>query len=105
MKTVITSVSDNLNTEFDKRFGRAAWFCVLDESTGEVSFVKNEYADNDQGAGTKVAALMVELGVKKVISGHFGPKAQEVLKKFDVQMVATEEETSVSEIINKLKNR
>ena len=48
---------------------------------------------------------MVELGVKKVISGDFGPKAKDLLDKFKIQMVVIQDDTTVAEIIEKLKNK
>ena len=105
MKTVITSTGSNLDSEFDLRFGRGAWFCVVNEETGETSFIENELMNASGGAGTKAAEKMVELGVNKVISGDFGPKAKELLDKFNIQMVILQDDPkTVKEIINKLKN-
>lgn len=87
MKTVITSTGSNLESEFDQRFGRCAFFCVLNTETGETNFVKNEYADAPSGAGPKASEAVIELGAKKIISGDFGPKAKDVLEKFSIQMV------------------
>jgi predicted Fe-Mo cluster-binding NifX family protein len=104
MKTVITSSGDNLNSSFDLRFGRAAWFCFLNEETGETRFEVNEYAESQGGAGTKASEKMIENGVTKVISGDFGPKAKELLEKFNIQMVVLQaEENTISEVIAKLK--
>ena len=105
MKTVITSTGNNVASSFDKRFGRGAWFCIYDSANDETSFVKNEFVDLQSGAGTKVSAKMVELGVKKVISGDFGPKAKDLLDKFKIQMVVIQDDTTVAEIIEKLKNK
>jgi predicted Fe-Mo cluster-binding NifX family protein len=104
MKTVITSTGNNLNSGFDLRFGRAGWFCFLNEKTGETRFERNEHAEAQGGAGTKASEKMIENGVTKVISGDFGPKAKELLEKFNIQMVILQaEENTISEIISKLK--
>ncbi len=104
MKTIITSTGNNTNAPFDKRYGRAAWFCLYDETTGKTVFHKNEYADAQGGAGTKAAEKSVELGAQKIISGDFGPKAKELLEKFKVQMVIiSDEDQTIEEIINRLK--
>lgn len=105
MKTVITSTGNNIDADFDKRFGRASWFCVYDEDNDKTEFVKNDFAEEPHAAGTKVASLMVELGVKKIISGDFGPKAKELLEKFEIQMVLFQEVTTVNAIVEKLKNK
>ncbi|MDG5799889.1 NifB/NifX family molybdenum-iron cluster-binding protein [Marinilabiliaceae bacterium ANBcel2] len=102
MITVITSTADNISAPFDKRFGRAEWFCFYDSEKDMVSFQKNEFSNVSNGAGVRVAELMVEKGVKKIISGDFGPKAKEILKKFSIQMVVADKKR-VEEIIELIK--
>jgi len=104
MKSVITSQGNELSSLFDKRFGRAAWFCVLDEKTRNTEFIKNPYKDAQGGAGTKTVEKMVELGVSKVISGDFGPKAKDLLDKFNIQMVIIQDDdVTVEDVIRKIK--
>ncbi len=103
MKTVITCGADQIQAPFDKRFGRAAWFCLHDSESGETQFLKNDNKDAGNGAGTKAAEKMVELGVQKVISGDFGPKAKDLLEKFKVQMVIIQDDTTLEDLLNKLK--
>ena len=104
MKTLISSEGNTLKSEFDLRFGRAAWFCLLDEKSGETLFFENEFKDESHGAGGKVVEKAVELGVSKVISGDFGPKAKDLLEKFNIQMVILPDENrSIKEIITLLK--
>lgn len=79
MKTVITSSGDTLQSTMDSRFGRCAYFCVYDHESGSTSFLKNEFATAQGGAGQKVAEKMLNLGVKRIISGDFGPKAKDML--------------------------
>ena len=105
MKTVITSSGNKLSSKFDLRFGRAAWFCLYDEVTRESSFYENKNLNASFGAGTKAAEKMIELKVEKIISGDFGPKAKELLDKFDIQLVIIQDENStIQEVINKIKS-
>jgi len=105
MKTVITSKRNDHNAPFDPRFGRAAWFCMIDDESGKPGFIENDQAEATGGAGVKAAEKMVELGVQKVISGDFGPKAKELLEKFNIQMVIiTDDHQSIKEIISRLTN-
>ena len=105
MKTIISSTGNNLKSTFDLRFGRAGWFCVFNEETGETTFYENEFKDAYQGAGGKVVEKVVGLGVTKVISGDFGPKAKDLLEKFNIQMVIfPDDNNSIEEIISKLNN-
>jgi predicted Fe-Mo cluster-binding NifX family protein len=105
MRTVITSTGNDIKSLFDKRFGRAAWFCVYDDATDETTFHENKFADSNHGAGTRVSEEVVEWGVQKAISGDFGPKAKDLLEKFKIQMVVIAEEETVESIINKLKTK
>ena len=104
MKTIITASGNTVDSVFDKRFGRAAYFCVFNDENGETEFVENVNLNAKGGAGTKTAEAVVTMGVAKVISGDFGPKAKELLDKFNVQMVIMQDDGStVSDIIAKLK--
>ena len=104
MKTLISSSGNNLDSSFDLRFGRAAWFCLLDEETGETRFYENENKEASHGAGTKAVEKVVELGATKVVSGDFGPKAKELLEKFNIQMVLLSDDSkSIAEIADSIK--
>jgi predicted Fe-Mo cluster-binding NifX family protein len=104
MKTLISSEGNSLKSSFDLRFGRAGWFCLLDENNGDALFFENEFKDESHGAGGKVVEKAIELGVTKVISGDFGPKAKDLLEKFKIQMVILPDENrSIKEIISQLK--
>lgn len=104
MKTVITATGNSSSAAFDQRFGRAAWFCVFDDESGELNFIDNAGVNASNGAGTKAAETMVELGVTKVISGDFGPKAKDLLEKFNIQMVILQnDDDTVQDIVDKLK--
>ena len=104
MKTIISSTGNKLDSGFDLRFGRAGWFCLLDEKTGETSFHENENKDASHGAGTKAVEKVVELGATRVISGDFGPKAKELLEKFSIQMVLLSDDSkSIADIADGIK--
>jgi predicted Fe-Mo cluster-binding NifX family protein len=101
MKTIITAKENKTSAKFDLRFGRGAWFCLYNHETRSIEFIKNEYADAQGGAGTKAAEKMVELGINKIISGDFGPKAKDLLSQFNIQMVILEDdEKTINDIIN-----
>ena len=104
MKTIISATGNNLDSGFDLRFGRAGWFCLLDEETGKTSFYENEHKEASHGAGTRVVEKVVELGADRVISGDFGPKAKELLEKFNIQMVLISDDSkSIADIVDSIK--
>lgn len=68
--------------------------------------MKNDSVDVAGGAGTRTAEKMIEWNVKKVISGDYGPKAKDLLDRFNVQLVIMKnEDKTVGEIVGKLKER
>mgnify|MGYP006295626227 CR=1 FL=1 len=104
MKTVITSTGDSLQSSFDLRFGRAAWLCVYDGSSGKTEFIQNDQSEAVHGAGPRVAEKVAEAGAVRVISGDFGPKAKEILEKLGIQMVVIDDAAStIQDIIHKIK--
>ena len=104
MKTIISSTGNKLDSAFDLRFGRAGWFCLLNEKTGETTFYENENKDASHGAGTLAVEKVIELGAARVISGDFGPKAKELLEKFNIQMILLSDDSkSIADIIETIK--
>jgi len=100
MKTIITSKGNTPNAGFDLRFGRGAFFCLYDSELSETIFIENIHANAQGGAGTKTAEKMVELGVRKVISGDFGPKAKALLNEFHIKMETYQnEDKTISDMI------
>ena len=104
-KTAITSSGNELSSAFDKRFGRAAYYCIYDEAEGITKFIKNENINAPNGAGTRAVEKMIELKVNKIISGDFGPKAKDILSRFDIQMIVLQDDKlTIQDIIHKLKS-
>ncbi len=105
MKMLITSTGNSLNSKLDLRFGRASWLFVYNPETKESEFIENENINAQGGAGTRTAEKVAELGVTKVISGDFGPKAKSLLERFKIQMIILNKNNqTIQEIIDKIKN-
>ena len=88
----------NLNVNID-----SIWFCVYNKDNKTTNFIENSFKNSNGGAGTMTSEMAAELGASKVISGHFGPKAKDLLEKLQIQMVEIhEEKLQIEDIINKL---
>jgi predicted Fe-Mo cluster-binding NifX family protein len=104
MNIVITASGNSLESKFDMRFGRCAWFCVYNPDDKTIQFFENENKNINGGAGTKSAAKVAELGAERVISGDFGPKAKSMLEKLNIQMaILDDEDLTLENIIDNLK--
>ncbi|NOQ65718.1 MAG: dinitrogenase iron-molybdenum cofactor biosynthesis protein [Desulfobacterales bacterium] len=89
MKIVISSSGPDLDSAVDPRFGRAAFFLIINSDSGELieSIDNSAGQDAEQGAGIKAAALVAEKGVQAILTGRLGPKAMAVAEKANIKVV------------------
>jgi len=89
MKIAISAVEGKIDTRVDARFGRAAWFLIIESDSGKLIEAIDNSAGKDvaHGAGIAAAALVADKGVQAVLTGRVGPKALPVLQKANVQIV------------------
>ena len=86
MKIVLTTLSPNLDSEVDPRFGRAANLLVVDTDTLEWKSESNPGASASGGAGIRAAQFVADQHAQSAISGDFGPHAFEVLQAAGIAM-------------------
>ncbi len=98
MKIMITARGDTLNAPMDERYGRAEYFIIYDTESGDYEAIKNPYINDRGGVGVSVAKFTLEKGVDAIISGSFGPNAQDVLKSGNIKLY-TAKDMSVSDAI------
>jgi predicted Fe-Mo cluster-binding NifX family protein len=79
MKIAVSAEGSNLEAQVDPRFGRSAYFVVVDSESGEVEAVPNAGALAGHGAGVQAAQFVVQQGIAVIIAGRIGPNAFEVL--------------------------
>jgi len=88
MKLAITSTGKELDSNLDPRFGRAAYFIIVDPSTMAFEVVENSQNLNlPQGAGIQAGKTIVDNHVDVLITGHCGPKAYKVLQKAGIKVL------------------
>lgn len=86
MKIAVTSQDGLAQGMVDERFGRCRKILVYNVETKEYEVIDNTQNMNSaQGAGIQTAQNVVNSGVQAVISGHFGPKAFQVLRTAGIQ--------------------
>ena len=87
MKIAITSKGKDLNSEVDPRFGRTAWFLVIDTESGEYEALDNQQnMSSAQGAGIQAGEKVASAGVDAVLTGHCGPKAFRTLNAAGIKI-------------------
>jgi predicted Fe-Mo cluster-binding NifX family protein len=79
VKICITAVGPKLDSATDPRFGRCAYFLILDEKGKLLKAIPNKGVEAMRGAGVTAAQIVADQGVKIVITGNVGPNAYMVL--------------------------
>jgi predicted Fe-Mo cluster-binding NifX family protein len=94
---------DGLGSPIDPRFGRASAFVIVDRDTRELVLeLDNVFAEHAHGAGTGAASLMEKQDVGVVVSGRFGPKAEQALTFLEIEMWTAPEGITVKETLDRL---
>lgn len=80
MKVAVSSTGKDLESSLDARFGRAAYFVIVDPDTLAFEAVENRQNLNlPQGAGIQAAKTVLQHKADALITGNCGPKAFKVL--------------------------
>jgi predicted Fe-Mo cluster-binding NifX family protein len=79
MKIGISATGKDLDSLLDPRFGRCAYFLMVDTDTEEFEAISNPGVSAGGGAGIQAAQEITKQGAKEVITGHCGPNAFDVL--------------------------
>ena len=93
MKVAVCSTGDTLDSPVDPRFGRCAYFLIVDTETFDSTAVKNPGILSDQGAGIQAAQVISSMEVSAVIAGNLGPNAHNALLAAGIKVYACAGET------------
>ena len=86
MKIAVTSTGKTLDSQVDPRFGRAAYFVIVDTETMDFEVIENDNVSAGGGAGTSSAKVIADTGADAVLTGNCGPNAQRTLSAADVKL-------------------
>ena len=74
-------------SKVEYRFARAPWFMIYDSGTKSWQSVDNsEAAESPSGAGKQAAKVLVDRGVKVVITGYCGTNAYQALSAAGIKI-------------------
>lgn len=86
MKIAVTSTGKTLDSQIDQRFGRAAYFAIIDTETMDFNVIENESVAASGGAGISSAKVVLDAGAKAVLTGNCGPNAERTLSSAAVSL-------------------
>lgn len=87
MKIAVTSNGPLLDDNVEARFGRCAYFLLIDPETMQCEAIENPNIALGGGAGIQSAQLMSEKGVTVILTGNCGPNAFNVFGQAGIRVV------------------
>ena len=103
MKIAISSSGKTLDSALDPRFGRCAWFLIIDPADMSYEVFDNQSAAQSSGAGIQAAQFLEDKNVSAVITGHVGPNAVQTLSAAGIEIFAQQQGT-IREVVERYKN-
>ena len=103
MKIAISSSGKTLDSPLDPRFGRCAWFLVIDPADMCYEAFDNQSAAQSSGAGIQAAQFLADKNVAAVITGHVGPNAVQTLSAAGIEIFA-EQQGTIKEVVERYYN-
>ena len=102
MRVAVSAVGASLDVAVDPRFGRCAYFVIVDTDTLEFETVPNVSQSASSGAGIQAAQTIASKGAKAVLTGNIGPNAYQALSAAGIKIV-TGVTGTVREVVIKYK--
>ena len=87
MKIAVAASGNNLDAPVDPRFGRCAWFVIVDSETMAFEAVENPGVMAGGGAGIQAAQLVASRGAQAGVAGNMGPNAHQALTAAGIQVL------------------
>ena len=103
MKIAVSATSTSLDALVDPRFGRCAYFVIVDTDTMQYEVVPNLSLNASSGAEIQAAQTVATKDIKVLITGHVGPNAFQALSAAGIKIVIDAFGT-VKEVIEKYKS-
>jgi predicted Fe-Mo cluster-binding NifX family protein len=86
-KIAVTAVKASLDADVDPRFGRCAYFVIMDLEEGKVETVENTNAASRGHVGPLAVQLIASKGAKVLLTGKCGPTASKALSDKGIRVV------------------
>ena len=86
MKVAVSSSGKDLDSQVDPRFGRCAYFIIVETDDMSFDAFDNENLALGGGAGIQSAQFVASKGAKAVITGNCGPNAVQTLSVSQIEI-------------------
>ena len=103
MKIAVSSSGNSLDSQIDPRFGRCAYFLIVDTDDMDFETFDNESIALGGGAGIQAAQFVASKGAKAILTGNVGPNAVKTLGAAGVEVFVGQNGT-VGEALERYKS-
>jgi len=87
LKVAVSATGPSLDASVDPRFGRCAYFVIVDMDTMQFEALQNSAQYAGRGAGIQAAQTIASKGAQVVLTGNVGPNAYQALSAAGIQIV------------------
>jgi len=88
MRIAVTATGADMDVEVDPRFGRCAYFVIVETDDMSFKALPNPNVAAGSGAGIGAGQLMAKEGVRAVLTGNVGPNAYRTLNAAGIEVIA-----------------
>ena len=103
MKIAVSSSGNNLDSRIDPRFGRCAYFLIVDTDDMNFEAFDNESIALGGGAGIQAAQFVASKGAKAILTGNVGPNAVKTLGAAGVEVFVGQNGTVRAQTLERYK--
>ena len=103
MKIAVSASGRDLDAQIDPRFGRCAYFIIIETDDMSFEAFDNESIALGGGAGIQSGQFVASKGAKTIITGNVGPNAVRTLNAAGVEVIVGQAGT-VRQAIENYKN-
>ena len=87
MKIGVSATGGSMEAEVEPRFGRCAYFLIVDSESMRFEAFSNPATELAGGAGPRTVQEFVQRGAEVILTGQVGPKAQQALEASGLEVV------------------
>jgi len=88
MKIAVSATGGSLESLVSERFGRCAYFLIIDSETMKFEAISNLGEKMQGGAGPKAAEQIIKKGAEIILTGSVGGNAESTLQSGGVKIVS-----------------
>ena len=105
MKIAVSATGGSLSAQLDERFGRCAYFVIVDSETMRFTAFANPASELSGGSGPAAVREITRRGAEVLLTGRVGGNAQTALDAANIEVVTGSSGTVKQAVEEFIKSR